>query len=134
MPRALNFILESNKETPTVDVLKYAQCLIMARTTFLINSKACALNMPRMKCHWIKEWKGLRSLALSTEDIISFPLKDFILSYEYFTCMYVLLPPCVFLVPKEIRTRNWIPLELDLGMVVSHHMGIKLRDSGPLQE
>jgi hypothetical protein len=40
----------------------------------------------------------------------------------------------MFLVPKEIRTRYCIPLQLGLGMVVGHHMGIKHRDSGPLQE
>lgn len=32
-------MLESNKETLTVDHLKYAWRLVMARTTFLTNSK-----------------------------------------------------------------------------------------------
>lgn len=36
--------------------------------------------------------------------------------------------------PQRDQNQELDPLELDLGVVVSHHMGIKLRDSGPLQE
>lgn len=104
----------------------------MARTTFLTNSKGGVPSTCQVRNISLDEGT-LRSLAFSAEDIVCLPCKDFSLSYEYFACMYV-CTPCMFLVPKEVRARYLIALNLDFGMVVGHHMGVRYRDSGPLQE